>query len=99
MIGDVRTRASIEGEVRVKATLTADISSKCVIGDVTVGRVVIRKVEADPYEGEYIVTPSGESQILETENKKMLNDVQVKAIPYYDVSNEYGRTIYIGGDI
>lgn len=99
MIGDVRTRATLEGEIKAKAAITGDILSKCIIGDVIVGRVVIRKEEADPYEGTYIVTPSGDPQTLETANKKMLNDVQVKAIPYYDVSNEYGRTIYIGGEI
>ena len=99
MIGDVRTRATLEGEIKAKAAITGDISSKCIIGDVIVGRVIIKKEEADPYDGDYIVTPSVNSQTLETANKKMLNDVQVKAIPYYDVSNEYGRTIYIGGEI
>ena len=99
MIGDVRARASLEGEIKTKATIIGDISSKCIIGDVIVGRAVIKKDEADPYDGDYIVTPSSNSQTLETANKKMLNDVEVKAIPYYDVSNEYGRTIYIGGEI
>ena len=91
MIGDIKTKS--------KATLIGDILTKSVLGDVEVGRVVIKHDEADDYEGEYTVTPSGESQILETANKKLTDDVEVKAIPYYDVANEYGRTIYIGGEI
>ena len=91
MIGDIKTKS--------KATLIGDVLTKSVLGDVEVGRVVIKHDEADDYEGEYTVTPSGESQILETANKKLTDDVEVKAIPYYDVANEYGRTIYIGGEI
>ena len=91
MIGDIKTKS--------KATLVGDILTKSVLGDVEVGRVVIKHDEADDYEGEYTITPSGESQILETANKKLADDVEIKAIPYYDVANEYGRTIYIGGEI
>lgn len=91
MIGDIKTKS--------KATLIGDILTKSVLGDVEVGKVVIKHDEADDYEGEYTITPSGESQILETANKKLADDVEIKAIPYYDVANEYGRTIYIGGEI
>jgi len=91
MIGDIKTKS--------KATLVGDILTKSVLGDVEVGKVVIKHDEADDYEGEYTVTPSCESQILETANKKLADDVEIKAIPYYDVANEYGRTIYIGGEV
>lgn len=99
MIGDVRTRATLEAEIKPRAIVTGDISSRCIIGEVEVGRVVIVREEADEYEGAYSVTPTGDAQILETANKKMISNVEVKAIPYYDISNEYGRTIYIGGEI
>ena len=98
MTGDVRARAFIEGDIKTKATIIGDVSFRCIIGNVEIGRVSIRHEEAEPYEGEYVVTPSAGSQILETANKKMINDFEVKAIPYYDISNEYGRTIYIGGE-
>jgi len=90
MMGDVRARVSINSELKAKAAL---------IGDVEVGRIVIKRDETDEYEGMYIVTPSADIQTLETANKKLLNNVEIKAIPYHDVSNEYGRTIYIGGEI
>lgn len=62
-------------------------------------------VIADPsyvptYEGTYDVTPKVIQQTLETENKKMLDNVTIKQIPYYEVSNIYdGKTIYIGSDL
>ena len=49
------------------------------------------------YEGEYEVTPSMKNDItLETAKKVMTDNVTVKKIPRYDVSNEAGgTTIYI----
>ncbi len=51
------------------------------------------------YEGEYEVTPSLSEEIkLETAKKLMTDDVTVKKVPRYDVSNEAGgKTVYIGG--
>ena len=99
MIGEPKSRANLEGEIRTKVSLVGDISSRCIIGEVEVGRVVIKREEAEIYEGDYIVTPSTDRQILETANKKLMNDVEINSIPYYDIANEYGRTIYIGGEI
>lgn len=89
MIGDVKSKASVVGSV----------SSEAVIGDVQAGRIVIRHSDYPDYSGEYEVTPTPSSQTLETTNKTMRRDVEIRAIPYYDVSNPYGRTIYIGGDL
>ena len=49
------------------------------------------------YEGEYEVTPSMKNDItLETAKKLMTDNVTVKKIPRYDVSNEAGgTTVYI----
>lgn len=38
-------------------------------------------VERDPYEGEYTVTPSAETQVLQTNNLRMTGDVTVNPIP------------------
>lgn len=89
MIGDAKSNASVIGIV----------SSETVIGDVQAGRIVISHSDYPDYSGEYEVTPTPSSQILETTNKTMRRDVEIRAIPYYDVSNPYGRTIYIGGDL
>lgn len=55
--------------------------------------------DADPYEGDYTVTPKVASQMLGTKGKVMADDVTVLAIPYYDTSNPYGTTIYIGSEV
>lgn len=54
----------------------------------------------DWYEGDYEVTPKPEAQTLQTAQKTMRDDMTVKAIPYFDVSNTAGgKTIYIGSEV
>lgn len=50
----------------------------------------------DPYTGLYEIIPTTDDQTLETKDKLMLNDMVIKEIPTYEVSNEYGKTFYIG---
>ena len=66
--------------------------------DVELGTAIMVN-EADPYEGDYTVTPKVTAQVLPTASKIMTDDVTVKAIPYYDTSNLYGTTIYIGSEV
>lgn len=55
---------------------------------------------AEVYSGEYVVTPSSSEQTLETASLLMEDDVTVKEIPYYDVSNTSGgSTVYIGTEV
>lgn len=61
--------------------------------------IAIQINDADPYEGDYTVTPRVDSQTMETRGKIMSNDVTILAIPYYDTSNPYGTTIYIGSEV
>lgn len=57
----------------------------------------IESKESVIYEGETTVTPLAANQVvLNTANKKVLEDIKVKKIPYYETSNDYGETIYIG---
>lgn len=56
--------------------------------------------EVEAYTGPYDVTPKTEGQTLKTANKRMTDDVSVKAIPFFDTSNNAGgQTIYIGVEI
>lgn len=49
------------------------------------------------YEGKYDVTPAADAQVLETKDKRMRDNVTVKAIPFFEVSNNSGgNTVYIG---
>jgi hypothetical protein len=91
IIGDVKTNASVQGYVSA--------SPLSISADVSLGRVAIIHSDLPDYEGEYEVTPAIEAQILNTKNRTMRDDLDIKKIPYYDVANPYGRTIYIGSDV
>jgi hypothetical protein len=109
MIGDVKAKAtifgevfpsvSIEGSIVAKDSVIGAIEAHTTLGDVTVGTVKIQHSEYPDYEGSYEVVPTKGAQSLDTTNKTMRDNLEIKAIPYYDVSNPYGRTIYIGGDL
>lgn len=52
------------------------------------------------YDGDYFVTPRVDEQTLETDSKLMLDDLTVKAIPYYDTTNAAGgSTVYIANTL
>ena len=50
------------------------------------------------YTGPYAVTPKIVSQSLNTADKHMSSDVTIDPIPYYEVSNQNGKTVIIGGN-
>lgn len=53
-----------------------------------------------PYTGTYEITPAVESQTLPTAQKLMTQDMQIKAIPYFETSNDFdGETVYIGSEV
>lgn len=49
------------------------------------------------YEGEYVIEPDKNDQLLKTKDKRMVDDVSVLAVPRHDVSNIDGTTVIIGG--
>jgi len=53
-----------------------------------------------PYKGPYEVTPKAHDQtVLETGGKSMAEDVTVLKIPYYEVGNSSGDTVYIANEV
>lgn len=59
---------------------------------------VIDEIEA--YDGPYVVTPAIDSQVLSTAQKRMTENMTVKAIPYFQTSNpQMGETVYIGSEV
>lgn len=53
-----------------------------------------------PYDGEYEVNPSFQTQVLETRERYMSDDVTVNAIEISRTSNPSGgTTVYIGGNV
>ena len=51
-----------------------------------------------PYEGDYVITPLVHNEIvLETNGKRMTDDVTIRKVPYYETANfSGGNTAYIG---
>ena len=57
-------------------------------------------VRIPTYDGNYQVVPKSTEQVLSTKDKKMKDDLTVKAIPYFETSNEEdGVTIFIGSEV
>lgn len=54
----------------------------------------IEIVHADPYEGEYIVTPSSETQVLETIGLQCYDNITVNPIP-----SNYGLITWNGSTL
>lgn len=62
-------------------------------------KVTLRE-DVEPYMGEYKITPKVDAQIIPTAQKYMTDDVHVKAIPYFETSNNFdGETVYIGSEV
>ena len=57
-------------------------------------------LNTDPYTGDYEITPKVDAQTLPTAQKFLHQDVTVKGIPIFDVSNmSGGRTVYIAKEV
>lgn len=68
--------------------------------DIELTGVVINPVigDAENYEGEYTVIPSPNIQTLFTAKKYLTQDINVRGVPLYEISNEAGGvTTIIGG--
>ena len=56
--------------------------------------------EVEKYTGSYEITPKVDAQTMPTAQKFMNEDVTVKAIPFFDVSNDAGgNTIFIASEV
>lgn len=56
--------------------------------------------DADPYTGSYEVIPKVDAQTLPTAQKFMADDVRIREIPMFEVSNtDGGETVYIGTEV
>lgn len=63
-------------------------------------QVVSDNAEVEYYKGDYTVTPKVEKQELETRQKFLTENVKIKEIPFFEVSNtEGGQTVFIGKEL
>ena len=90
--GIIAKEGVLSGRICFDELLTGKIKSD----DVLSGKMSM-PVGYKEYSGEYLVIPKVSSQTLPTSDKHLLKDVIVDPIPYYEVSNQNGKTIIIGG--
>lgn len=85
--GVVSRAKGLTGSVTQKAKLVGNLATAYTAG-------------AAAYTGEYEVTPTVEGLALRTKHKYMTDDVTVRAIPFFEVSNTGGgTTVYIADEI
>ena len=93
--GCANFKIPLTGTIRSEISITGKLKTE----DVVFGNVQVSG-NLSIYNGDYTVTPSVEEQTLKTANKKMLEDVTVKKIPFYETSNlSGGNTVYIGNEV
>ena len=98
MIGNVRSKTSINAIISSKTALKGTVTSSTILGDIKIGTVEIVRRDFPNYIGDYVVIPNVEAQVLPTKNKSLLEDLVVDEIPYAETSNPSGGyTAIIGG--
>lgn len=100
MNGSVRSKSVLQGSICSTVALAGTISSE----EVLVGSVAIPSTisggDCEDYVGSYTATPKLTEQVLPTAGKRLVKDILIREIPYYDVSNSSGgSTIYIGNEV
>lgn len=81
--------------------LNVKFSEDSMAFDVDFGEIFCTKeyVGGEVYEGSYEVTPSVESQTLETKDRVLTDDITILEIPFFSVGNNSGgSTVYIGSE-
>ena len=87
-----------ESTVGVKVNFSSD-SMRVDTAFADLQKVTIRD-NATPYTGAYDITPRIDEQTLPTAQKLMTEDMRIKAIPYFETSNNSdGETVYIGSEV
>ncbi len=75
-------------------------ANKTMIGAINELNSKQQNKDVDYYDGDYTVTPKVEKQELATRQKFLTEDVKIKEIPFFEVSNnEGGQTVFIGKEL
>lgn len=99
MIGRIKPQSEIiTGVINPVESIIGVLNPKGVIkGTVCISKQIVMPDGQEVYEGQYDITPKVTEQIMQTANKYMIDDVTIRKIPVYKVSNTSGgTTVYIG---
>lgn len=96
--GQITNTKGLSGSIHAgNSILSAEVTKGLYLSGTAVMPQIIKEV-IETYEETYTVIPKSSSQILNTKDKKMIDDVTIMEIPYFSVENEaHGDTITIGG--
>lgn len=87
----ITRHGSLAGSISNDSSLSGSLQKQ----EALYGRVLINTEYSD-YVGSYKITPTIKGSVLNTSDKHMVNDVDILGIPYYEVSDDFGKTIIIG---
>lgn len=89
MINDARGQiVVIDGEVRLECQIDGEAEKILLVND------------TEAYQGPYTVIPQAWDQtVLQTEGLMMTDNVTVTEVPYFETSNQYGKTVYIADEV
>lgn len=87
----------LRGNIKSSLTLSGNICSKVSLN----GAISKPKyVNHEKYQGDYVVTPKVNAQTMPTKDKLLIEDMTIKAIPIFKVSNTTGgNTVFIGNEV
>lgn len=88
MEGEIISQATLTGTLSPVETITGELSP---IGSLEGELTIPRIIESETYEGEHEVTPSDETQILQTADKTVRQNIIINPIP-----SNYGRITWDG---
>lgn len=97
IIADLSTEEILTAQISTEEYLQGNIATE----EGLTAAVTIPDVAHEmPYTGDYTVTPLAHEQtVLRTKGKAMTDDVTVLEVPYYEISNPTGDTVYIASEV
>ena len=81
----VAQQSAVSVRIAGAASVRVDVTGTAVVG-------------APEYSGPYDITPLFSAQVLPTAKRLMRQDVTIRKIPQYEVSNDYGTTLILGDE-
>lgn len=89
LIGKIITTPNLQGSIKQNSHLQGKLNYSS-----------YEIYNAEKYEGEYNITPLAfQQQELETKNRILEENVIVREVPFFEVSNTEGTTVYIGSEV
>lgn len=85
--GNIKSSLTLIGNIRSNVSLNGVISKP-------------KYINFEKYQGDYEVTPKVEAQTIPTKDKVLIDDMTIKSIPFFKVSNTTGgNTVFIGNEV